>query len=267
MFKTIEIIYIATGSYCEYADNFFNTLKFFAPGVKKIVTILSNGLEKYKNFCSQDVILTRYYPMFDLLYPCITLHKSYFMWQLPPSGADYMFYFDADTIFKPVPEYDWEQMFKSLDENYVLISKHPIYAAKDGFKLTGIEKNAWIENFFTSNVTEKDNTKCGYIPVDRYDYLISSFFAANQRIMYVLNNRINMMARKDLTRYPQYHIPKFMDENYFNALAYDYSVGINNDNLKFKVKQYSELWNGDNNNIDTVFIYQKNMPDFKKNRR
>ena len=87
------------------------------------------------------------------------------------------------------------------------------------------------------------------------------------KTMDVLNNRIVLMTRNDLTRFPRYHIPKFMDENYFNALAYDYSVGVNNDNLKFKVRQYSELWEGDSEDISTVFLYQKNMPDFKKNRR
>lgn len=267
MSKIIEIVYIVTGSYCEYAKKFFETIKYFAPGTKKIVTILSNGLEDYKNYCEGDVIATRYFPIFDLIYPCINLHKNYFIEQLPKTGADYIFYFDADTIFKEVPNYNWEKMFSDLDSDYVVISKHPMYAAKDDFKLCGITKKAWIDNFFTENMTEKDETRSGYIPAERYDYLISSFFAANNRVMGILNNRIVLMTRSDLTRYPRYHIPKFMDENYFNALAYDDAQGIDNDGLKFKVEQYSELWNGNNNNFDTVFIYQKNMPDFKKNRR
>ena len=267
MSKLIEIVYIVTGSYCEYAKNFFDTLKYFAPGTKKIVTILSNGLEEYKNYCEGDVIFTRYFPIFDLIYPCVNLHKNYFISQLPKTGADYIFYFDADTVFKKVPKYNWEQMYSDLDNDYIIISKHPIYAAKDTFSLCNITKKDWIDNFFTENMTEKDQTREGYIPAERYEYLISSFFAANAKTMDVLNNRIVLMTRNDLTRFPRYHIPKFMDENYFNALAYDYSVGVNNDNLKFKVRQYSELWEGDSEDISTVFIYQKNMPDFKKNRR
>lgn len=267
MHKIIEIVYIVTGSYCEYARDFFDSLKYFAPGTKKIVTILSDGLEEYKNLSGGDIILTRYFSIFDLIYPCINLHKNYFIEQLPDSGADYIFYFDADTVFKNVPDYGWEQMFADLDDDNVIISKHPMYAAKETFSLYNVTKKDWIDNFFTENMTERDKNRSGYIPADRYDYLISSFFAANKKTMKVLNKRIVLMTRSDLTRIPRYHIPKFMDENYFNALAYDYSVGINNDGLKFKVKQYSELWNGDNEKINTVFIYQKNMPDHKKNRR
>lgn len=266
MSKIIEIVYIVTGSYCEYAKKFFETIKYFAPGTKKIVTILSNGLENYKDYCDGDVIATRYFPIFDLIYPCINLHKSYFIEQLPKTGADYIFYFDADTAFKEVPNYDWNRMFKTMDEGKMLISKHPMYAAKDTFSLLNITKKNWINNFYTENVTEKDPKRASYIDASEYTYVISSFFAANRITMHKINEEIIRLTRSDLTRYPRYHIPKFMDENYFNALVYDYERG-NNENFKFSVEQYSELWNGNNNNFDTVFIYQKNMPDFKKNRR
>ena len=264
--KTIEIIYVATNGYCYYADGFFSSIKYFAPGVKKVVTVLSNGLEQYDGFCGGDIIKTRVIKIFDLIYPCINLHKSYFIEQLPPQNTDYIFYFDADTVFKEVPNYDWDRMFKTMDEGKMLISKHPMYAAKESFKLCNITKKDWINNFYTENMTEKDPKRASYIDAAEYTYVISSFFAANRVAMHKINEEIIRLTRIDLTRYPRYHIPKFMDENYFNALVYDYERG-NNKNFKFSVEQYSELNAGDSNNYGTIFIYQKNFEDHKTNRR
>lgn len=266
MGKIIEIVYVATNGYCEYAKGFFDSLKNFMPGEKKIVTVLSNGMEEYDNYAEGDIISTRVIHMFDLIYPCINLHKSYFLEQLPHVNVDYIFYFDADTIFKNVPDYDWEKMKKDLDEDKVLISKHPMYAAKNDFKLYNITKKDWINNFYTSNMTEKDPKREAYIEYDEYTYVISSFFAANVKTMHALNKLIIKMTRHDLTRSTIYHIPQFMDENYFNALTSDYENGVFN-GISFSIKQYSELYNGDSDYYDSVFLYQKNFPDHKTNRR
>ena len=266
--KTIEIIYVATNGYCNYAEGFFSTLKYFMPGVKKIVTVLSNGLEEYDGFCEGDVIKTNVIKMFDLFYPCINLHKPYFIEQLPKANTDYIFYFDADTIFKEVPDYDWEELISELESRKVVISMHPMYAAKKTFSLYGVSRDDWIANFFTDNMTEKDPKRASYIAADRYNYVISSFFAARRDVMHELNAYLIQMTRSDLTRSERYHIPQYMDENYFNALVYDYENGCLNRNFGFSVKQYSELKDGDSEHYDTVFIYQKNFNnDFKTNRR
>lgn len=266
--KTIEIVYVATNGYCGYAPGFFSTLKYFMPGVKKIVTVLSNGMEEYANYCEGDVIKTNVIKMFDLFYPCINLHKPYFLEQLPKANTDYIFYFDADTVFKDVPDYDWEGMIKDLEDRNVLISKHPMYAAKDTFSLCNITKHDWIANFYTANMTEKDPKRSAYIPDGEYTYVISSFFAARRDVMHELDEYLIQMTRSDLTRSEGYHVPQFMDENYFNALVYDYERGNLNKPYGFSVKQYSELRNGDSEHYDTIFIYQKNFNNgFKTNRR
>jgi len=266
MGKVVEIVYVATNGYCEYAKKFFDSLKYFMPGEKKIVTVLSNKMEEYNNYAEGDVISTRVIHMFDLIYPCINLHKSYFLEQLPHVNVDYIFYFDADTIFKNVPDYNWDKMKSDLDLGKVLISKHPMYAAKDDFKLYGVPKQDWISNFYTANMTEKNIGRQAYIEYDEYTYVISSFFAANVKTMHTLNEKIIRMTRNDLTRDTIYHIPQYMDENYFNALTSDYENGIFN-GILFSVEQYSELYNGKSNDYDTVFIYQKNFPNHKTNRR
>lgn len=264
--RTIEIVYVATNGYCMYADKFFETIRYFAPGVKKVITILSNGLEKYDGYCGGDIIRTKVIKIFDLIYPCINLNKSYLIEQLPPKNADYIFYFDADTMFKNVPNYDWEQMFSDMDKGSMLISKHPMYAAKDTFSLYGVSKKDWIDNFYTTNMTEKDKSRASYIDADKYTYVISSFFAASTNVMHRINQEVIRLTRYDLTRSRRYHIPQYMDENYFNSLVYDYEKFGKQDFL-FSVKQYSELNNADSDEYDTVFIYQKNFEDYKTNRR
>ena len=264
--KTIRIVYIATHSYCYYAKAFMESLPNFAPGMKKIVTILSDHLEDWDGYWNGDIISTTVIKMFDLYYPCINLHKAYFIEQLPPIGADYVFYFDADTLFKELPDYDWDAFFKELDEGKLAISKHPVYALKDGAMLFKQEKKLWIDNFFTSNLTEKDPKSSAYIAAEEYTYVISSFFGGTRETMHKICEEIMRITRYDLSRQRGYHIPLYMDENYFNALVYDYEHNIN-DKFAFSVKQYSEVYNCDNDKYDTIFMYQKNLGDYKWNRQ
>lgn len=264
--RIIRIVYIATHSYCYYAKAFMESLPFFAPGMKKIVTILSDHLEDLDGYVNGDIISTSVIKMFDLYYPCINLHKAYFIEQLPPIGADYIFYFDADTLFQEVPNYDWEGFFKELDEGKLAISRHPVYALKDGAELFKEKKEKWIENFFTPNLTEKDPNSSAYIGAEKYTYVISSFFGGATDTMHTICKEIMRITRYDLSRQRGYHIPLYMDENYFNALVFDYQNKIN-DKFAFSVKQYSEVYDVDNDEYDTIFMYQKNLGDYKWNRQ
>lgn len=267
----IEVLYVATSSYAEYRHEFFSTFKYFAPGREKHITILSDGMEDCDGIILEDGTRVSVVKMFDLLYPCINLHKSYFIEQLN-FNADYIFYFDADTKFKNVPGYDWDAMFGAMDAGEVLISRHPVYSLKKGAYLLDWERDMWISNFCSANMTEKDPRKQSYIAKDTYTYVISSFFAASNLTMHVLNGLIIKMNRADLTRNAYgagYYIPPYMDENYFNALVSDYESGIQNDGLKFSVRQYSQLYGKDDETVfyPESFIYQKNFPDYKTNRR
>ena len=117
-------------------------------------------------------------------------------------------------------------------------------------------------------MTEKNQEKVSYIPDGPYTYVISSFFAANKNVMHKLNEKIIYFTRLDLTRATGYHIPPFMDENYFNSIVYDFEHGRGDDyDFGVSVKQYSELYNADNIENNDVFIYQKNFPNYKTNRR
>ena len=85
--------------------------------------------------------------------------------------------------------------------------------------------------------------------------------------MHRICDKIVEMQLGDMTRDNWYHIPKFIDENYFNRLVYDAEKGRGNGEFTFLVRHFNEFYGLDNIQRDSVFMYQKNMKDYKFNRR
>lgn len=264
--KKIQLIYTVTGSYKGYFDAFLKSIKHFFPTAEKKVTILSDGLSEYNGYTEENITV-ECVKFYHLIYPTVNLNKPVFINDVMDENCDYVFYFDADTIFKEVHEYDWEEFSRQLDEGKIIVSKHPFYALKDTAGYWGLQKKYVIGNFFTDNVTEKDERFASYIADTEYTYLITSFFGGKPKPLKYFDNRLIEMAQQDLQKYPLgYHIPRYMDENYANKLYVESEKGTITD-IKFYVGQFSELYDGVNDNISTVFMYQKGMKDLKENRR
>lgn len=262
----IQLIYTVTGSYKGYFDEFIKSAKYFYPEAEKKITILSDGLSEYNGYTDENITV-ECVKFYHLIYPTVNLNKPVFINDVMDESCDYVLYFDADTIFKEVPEYDWGEFSKQLDEGKIIVSRHPFYALKDTARYWGMPKTVVIGNFFTVNVTEKDPRFASYIEDTEYTYLITSFFGGKPDALRYFNNRLIEMAQQDLQKYPfGYHIPRFMDENYANKLYVEKEKGNIND-IDFYIGQFSELYDGDNDDIGTVFMYQKGMKDLKENRR
>lgn len=258
--KIIEIVYTCTGGYVNYAELFLNSLKYFFPSNRKIVRIISDDAEKWKGFLDENIIYTEVISRPTLLYPCVPIHKMYWINEIPRTNADYIFYFDADTIFKEVPNYNWNRLFKKLDEGEVMISKHPVYISNNEAMI-----NSYLPYFFSTN-TDRNPQNASYIEDEVYTYVITSFFGANNIEMHRICNEIVSLQKEDMIRTKPYWIPMFIDENYFNKLVCNFEKGRSN-NFIFSVEQYNEMYDSDNKECDTVFMYQKNMKDYKFNRR
>lgn len=266
----IQIIYIATNDYIGYLDGFTSSIGYFFEGYKKNVTILSNkdivSLPEVENVDFNTIHIL------DLMYPSFNLNKNYIVNQVIDDTCDYIFYFDADTKFIKNSEYKWKRLINLMNDNSVLLTSHPFYSMTDNAKLWGQTKVQLISNLFTKNLTEKEEWSSAYIPFDTYTYVNSAFFAAKTDVMRHFNERIISLIKMDLKRHfmPEiqqtYHIPQFIDENYFNAM-YTNKLYTEKDNMKFICEQYSKLYNIDSLDIDTIFMYQKNMDDFKTNRQ
>lgn len=227
----VEIIYIATDEYSNFFDGFASTIKYFLPGVPKIVKVLSNVDRDYTIHCD-DVVRVDFIKIFDLFYPCINLNKTNFISQLLPYVSEYVFYFDADTIFLPVEGCVWWDLKTYLDMDFFCIGKHPFYQLKDDVEW----KSGCIENFY-EYFTTRDKTQESYIEDREYTYLISSFFCAKRNVMEKMCNYINNMIRTDMCRENDYKIPYYSDENYFNKVVYDVFKGTNDD-FKIKIGNY-----------------------------
>lgn len=258
----IEIIYIATDDYSKYYDGFINTIKYFFPKEEKIVRVLSNVDRDYYIPEDSNVIRVEYYKIFDLFYPCINLNKTYFISQLPKTEADYVFYFDADTMFFETDESVWSNLKNDMDNGCFCIGRHPYYSISDEYSY----KNRYIENFFEF-LTTRDETQISYIPEYYYTYVISSFFCARRDIMEDVCCQVNDLTRGDLKRENKYKIPLYMDENYFNKLVYEWEFNGDERN-NFSVKNYILLTNSNNIHSEgESFIFQKNNNDENKRLR
>ena len=260
----LEIIYFATGDYIKYLGRFVDSLPNFAPSVKKKLRIVTNKPEAVNiDTPPADVIDVEVIKVFDLFYPCVNLHKTYFIQQMNHDGVDAIFYFDADTVFLNVPEYNWEDFLSlMIDDGYFSISMHPFFSLSDSDKY----KVRDINNLFTG-MTERNPNSSACIDAERYTYVISSFFAARTDIMLGMCRKVNNMILEDMTRNKGYHIPLYIDENYFNKIVYNCEYNIDRE-FSIKVGMFIRLGNSVNDYYPEAFLMQKNMnKEFKTSRR
>lgn len=249
----IEIIYIATNDYINYLNGFLDTIKYFYPGAKKILKILTNKDINIEPTC-EDVIKCDIIKIFDLFYPCINLHKAKFIEQIKhDESADYIFYFDADTKFIDNPKYDWESLKNSMDRGFFVMSAHPIYLVKDEEL-----KQANLSYLFSAGVTDKVETLAPYIPADTYTYVISSFFCGKKDTILHVCKGINEMIESDMVWKKWYHIPRYSDENYFNKLVYNRENNIDK-TYCIRVGYFNCIFDKESEMPSTVFMYQKGI--------
>lgn len=258
----LEINYIATGGYIQYCALFCETINNFFPNEQKILRIITDCDYRCDYDFNGDVEV-EVVRLFDLIYPCINLNKTYILSQLPATKAEYVFYFDADTFFNEMPSDFWGWFKNEMDNNRFCIGKHPFYnlSDEDEFKARDIE-------IFFSDMTERMYNQSSYIDSYYYTYVISSFFCAKRSVFYDICDRITSMIRMDMTRNNRYRIPLYMDENYFNKMVYEYEYKDNNEYI-FCVNDFIVL--GDSLNKEETpyaFITQKNYnKEYKINRR
>jgi len=261
--SVIEIIYVATGDYVKFYKAFIESIKYFFPFVKKIVKIITNRELEPIELCD-DIIKFEVINILDLFYPCINLHKTYFIKQLKHDEADYIFYFDADSVFLNKPEYFWGDIINLMNDGYFITGIHPYYLLPDSDEY----KERDISVFFT-HMTERNKMSSAYIEEEKYTYIISSFFGGKKDTMLKMCDEVNHMIREDMIRFKGYHIPPYIDENYFNKIVYNCEHGIDN---RFKIKVGAYIILGGNNipsdNYQETFLAQKNMhKEFKTSRQ
>lgn len=254
----VEIVYIATGEYVNYFDEFAESLKYFWPGEPKILRILSD-MERDFYVENSDIVDIEYIKIFNLFYPYINLHKTNFIKQLKETGAEYIFYFDADTKFIEVKENVWQNLKEYMDNEYFIISKHPFYL----WSFDDNIRHSYISYFFDT-ITERNEIGASYIDKYNYTYVISSFFCGKRNVVKNICDHIEQMVRYDLKRENNYKLPKFYDENYFNKIVFDFEYNDCN-TFNIKVGEYIITGLPQNSclNAGETFLNQKGDSSYK----
>lgn len=264
----INIITIATNGYKFYEENFINTVINFMPNHEKTLYVLTEKCGNDKVF--NEKLTIKYVKIFDMIYPTLNINKMMFTKQIIEDfKSEYTFYFDIDSTFLEKENVFWEDFENIIKANKLILTKHPFYMIDGDDRIYFLPNSHTIENFYTPNLTERDNRYASYIEEYEYEYINSALFGGKTEIVLTFCNDINNLIKKDLTRhfYPDhemsYHIPQYMDENYVNKLA---NMQMHNEytNIQFSIDNYSVLNNWTNKSKDTVFIMQKNMDNTKK---
>ena len=151
--KTIEIIYLATGSYKKFIPGFFGSLEFFFPGYSKIITVISDDLSCCKDVEVDDsVIEFNIRKVIQLPYPFPSYFKYNYVREYCSRKADYVFYFDADTIFVNNEFFICDDVLKMADENILLsLSKPNAETTSDLEAFLTMFKHASCRDLFPSS--------------------------------------------------------------------------------------------------------------------
>ena len=202
--KTIAVYYIATNVYCEMFAGFLDSLKYFMPTYKKVVVLLTDGLEEYdgyndtENNISVDRRYINHYP-----WPIITLYKHYLILS-NRIDCDYAVYFNADIICN--------EEFKYTDNTFDMGKMNFTSHANVRYKDSTIDNHAFTyehENSMRSAYRfaldeNRNNTYCQ-----------AAFFFGESNLFFTMCKEIFEYVDTDLRG--NYVYLKWHDESYMNV--------------------------------------------------
>ena len=200
--KRIDIFYLATGIYTSYFDNFIMTVKNFFPGSDKYVHVITDADLKVE--INDEKIHVDVNIIIDLPYPIIGLLKTTYISHYLTDEMEYIFYFDADTIFKEKNTEYWDELERNIKNGEILMSIHPA-------------------NHYPNY--ELDRTSEAYLPPENYTFsVISSFYGGEVSEMKKLINIVTEMIKRDLQHsdgngHHIHYIPVLFDQDYMNKIV------------------------------------------------
>ena len=259
MDKTVEIIYICTSTYKNYARNFFKSLQYFFPTSKKIIKILTDDIyvvskilksieEDFKdvNLLTIDVM-----KITDLPYPLINLGKFAYINDYIVEESDYVFYFDADTKFIQKCDEYWNNLQNILDSNKVLLSPHVFYLSsfhEEEYREDQRQYRIYDMEIFKNRCDERKGSVLYdklHIPDVSYVWASTSFIAGTRDKMLQFTDKANkrlqsVMITEQIDGIAGYSIPRLFDESVANRMIYESYIGSDLD-VEFHVKPYAVI--------------------------
>jgi hypothetical protein len=221
---TIQLVYIATSVYCNFADKLFASLDNLFPGSQKIIDILTDNLEYFEKFRNESFLKFNVHKIYQLPYPIVNYMKFSYIKGVLDYDADATIFVDADGSFIERPADFWTNISNHFKTGKVLISYHIMYAKAIHDEIYIPGQNPYYDIKCVQTLQETDNTKASYIPYSEFLWIGACFCAAAPKEFNKLCTKIEYLIGKDLKDY--HYIPKVNEESYLNKALYEYYAGI-----------------------------------------
>jgi len=195
----IAVYYIATGKYKGLFPEFLESLQNFFPECKKIVKLISDGLEEYRDYEKGNVMVDLCPRINDYPWPVVTLYKMWHIQENYDSSCDYACYFNANAII-------YKHSNEVFDLNKITVSYH-------SFNHKGHDYNSW--DYIRINPNSS-----AYLENDTYEYIQGGFFFGKNDLIYQMCQDITSMVQYDTNRSI---IAQWHDESYLNKWCVEHA--------------------------------------------
>ena len=227
--KRIAVYYIATGKYKVLFQEFLSSLDNFFPNYEKIVKLISDGLEEYKDYKNGNVKVELCPRINNYPWPIVTLYKMWHILENRDDTCDYACYFNGNAYICPhAPDI--------FNMNKITTSYHS-FDPKDG------HYDIWPHIVINPH-------SCAYLPNKTYEYIQGGFFFGPSKMIYDMCNDIVNMVNKDsyIQIYARWH-----DESYLNKWCVDHSNLVDKKSI---LSYYRELVD------DKRFVYLRDKKQY-----
>lgn len=226
----IAIYYIATNKYKALFPDFLESVQNFYPKCKKIIKLISDGLEEYKDYENGNVKVELCPRINNYPWPVIALYKMWHIMENFDNSCEYSCYFNGNSIINSHAE-------DVFDLNKLSVSYHSFNSKK--------------QEYIPWDHIHLDTSSIAYLENETYEYVQSGFFFGPSALVYKMCKEVEEMVEFDTARcrFATWH-----DESYLNKWC------VNNPNLvdkKYIMTVYKE-------DIDPYrFIYLRDKRDYE----
>jgi hypothetical protein len=172
----IAIYYIATGSYKKLFPDFLESVQNFFPNNKKIVKLLSDGLEEYANYENGNVKVELCPRINNYPWPIVTLYKMWHILENFDDTCEYSCYFNGNATI-------CEHSVNALDFNKLTVSYHSFNGKDKSY-------NPWPHIKTLPNSTS-------YLINETYEYVQGGFFWGPSKLVRKLCEDVVNMIKVD----------------------------------------------------------------------
>ena len=190
--KKIAVFYIATGKYKVFFPEFLKSLQNFFPEYKKVVKLISDGLEEYSNYENENVKVELCPRINNYPWPVIALYKMWHILENRDDTCEYACYFNANSI---IYKHD-ENIF---DMNKLTVSYHSFDYKNEHYDIWPYIRINQYSRAYLENKT--------------YDYIQSGFFFGPSKLIYKMCEDVVEMINEDSKHY---FYATWHDESYLN---------------------------------------------------